>query len=190
MTTGNSWAALVLCLAAQGAFAAEWGLAELMKSLREVKQVKARFVEKKQLAILDKPLESSGTLEYAAGGRLEKRVLKPRQESLVLENDRLTLERGGQRRTMALRDNAVVGTLVESIRATLAGDQATLQKLFRTTLEGQPSKWRLQLVPIESRMLGFVTEVRIAGRGTWVDTVEFVEPQGDHSVMTILKDGP
>jgi hypothetical protein len=189
MTIGNSLAALALCLAAHAAVAAEWGMAELMQSLAKVKHVKARFVEQKQLAILDKPLHSSGILEYAAGGRLEKRVLKPRPESLILENDQLTLQRGNQRRTMALRDNAVVGTFVESIRSTLAGDLGTLQKLFRTTLEGSPSKWRLQLVPLESRMLGFVTEVRIAGSGTWVDTVEFVEPQGDRSVMTILRDG-
>ena len=189
MTIGNSLAAALLFLAAQGAAAAEWGLREQMHGLREVKHVKARFVEQKQLAILDKPLHSSGTLEYQAGGRLEKRVLKPKPESLVLEGDRLTLERGTQRRTMALRDNAVVGTLVESIRSTLAGDAATLEKLFRTTVEGAPSKWRLVLVPSDSRTLGFVTEIRIAGRGAWIDTVEFVEPQGDRSVMTILKEG-
>jgi hypothetical protein len=176
-------------LAASPLHAAEWTVEQLMQTLREVKQVKARFVERKQLAIVDKPLESSGTLVYDAdAGRLEKRVLKPRGESLLLEGDRLTFESRGQRRTMGVRDNAVVGLFVESIRSTLAGDLTTLKRLFRVTLEGSEAKWRLVLVPHEERMRGFVTEVRLAGRRNWVDTIEFLEPQGDHSVMSIQRD--
>lgn len=183
-------AAFLNCAVPPNAAAAQWGLKELMQSLREVREVKARFIERKHLAILDAALESSGTLEYsAAAGRLEKRVLRPRPESLILQHDRLTIEGRGQRRTIALRDNAVVWTLVESIRSTLAGDLETLNKLFRATLDGDPSKWRLSLVPGETRMRGFVSEIRIAGSGAWVDSIEFLEPQGDRSVMTIVRDG-
>ena len=75
-----------------------------MQELGQVKTAKGRFVERKYLAILTAPLESSGTLIYIAPDRLEKHTLAPRAESLVLEHDQLTLEskEPNQRRTIRL----------------------------------------------------------------------------------------
>ncbi|MGH8702755.1 MAG: outer membrane lipoprotein carrier protein LolA, partial [Burkholderiales bacterium] len=48
------------------AAAADWGVEQLMRSLAQVQSSTARFVERKHLAILNAPLESSGTLLYTA----------------------------------------------------------------------------------------------------------------------------
>src|SRR5688500_13261361 len=58
--------------------ASNWGIGELMQSLAQVKSAKGRFVERKYLAILNAPLELSGTLSYSAPGRLEKHTLAPK----------------------------------------------------------------------------------------------------------------
>ena len=87
-------AAAGLLIAAPAAPAAEWGIAQLMQGLAQRGAERALFVEKKFIAILDQPLESSGELRYVPPDRLEKRTLKPRPESLVLEGDRLVIERG------------------------------------------------------------------------------------------------
>ena len=73
---------------------AGWGVAQLMQTLAQRGPESARFVEKKYLAILDKPVESSGELRYVPPDRLEKRTLKPKPESLVLAGDQLSVERG------------------------------------------------------------------------------------------------
>jgi len=67
-------------------------LDELMQRLAQVKSARGKFVERKQLAMLQTPLESSGTLYYVAPGRLEKHMLKPRRESMILDGDTLILE--------------------------------------------------------------------------------------------------
>lgn len=181
---------LLAGLAGAPVFAADWGVEQLMQALGQVKSSRAQFVERKHLAILTAPLESSGTLIYTAPGRLEKHTLAPRRESLVLEGDRLTLENKdlNRRRTFALQDQPVIWSFVESIRSTLAGDLATLRRFYQVSLDGGELEWRLTLKPVEADMQGVVSEILIGGSRNRVDTIEIVETQGDRSVMTITAD--
>jgi Outer membrane lipoprotein carrier protein LolA-like len=178
----------ILLLAA--ADAAAWGIDELMQDLARVKTANGRFVERKHLAILTAPLESSGTLTYIAPDRLEKHTLSPRTESLLLERDLLTLEstQPKRRRTIRLEDYPVVGVFVESIRSTLAGDLALLRRLYEVALEGDEHRWRLVLKPSDPKMQEMVREIRIGGSRNWIGSIEFLEPGGDRSVMTITRD--
>jgi outer membrane lipoprotein-sorting protein len=174
--------------AAEPAAPGAWDVKRLMQELAQVKSAKARFVERKHLAILNAPLESSGTLTYTAPGKLEKRTLAPRAESLLLDGDRLTLESKGQRRTFALPQYPEVWAFVESMRSTLAGDLATLQRYYQVELEGSEGQWRLTLKPVESGMQKMVSEIRIQGSGSQVGSIEILETGGDRSVMTITRD--
>jgi outer membrane lipoprotein-sorting protein len=164
-----------------------WDVSRLMRGLGQVKSAKARFVERKEIAILNAPLESSGTLIYTAPGKLEKHTLAPRPESLVLEGDRLTLESKArnQSRTFALREHPVIWAFVESIRSTLAGGLATLSRFYKVSLQGAEQRWRLVLKPIEPAMQGVVSEIAIEGSRDRVSTIEIAETNGDRSLMTI-----
>lgn len=170
--------------------AGAWDLKRLMHSLAQVKEAKARFTERREIAFLSTPLESSGTLIYTAPGRLQKHTLEPRRESLLLEGDRLTLENRerDQRRTFALPEYPVIWALVESIRSTLAGDYATLTRFYQASLEGSEAQWRLILKPVEPAMRGVVREIGIEGRRDEVIGVEIFETSGDRTVMTITRE--
>jgi outer membrane lipoprotein-sorting protein len=172
--------------------ASEWGLEQLMQELAQVKSAKARFTERKHMAILSAPLDSSGTLIYTAPSRLEKHTTAPRQESMILDRDRLTLENKerNQRRSIALSDYPVVWAFVESVRSTLAGDLPTLRRFYQISFEGSRREWRLLLKPVEPAMLEVVSEIRIGGSMSQIGSVEFVEANGDHSTMTITRDTP
>ena len=169
---------------------AKWDLTQLMHDLRQVKAARGRFVERRYLAILTAPLESSGTLVYIAPGRLEKHTLSPRQESLTLDGDTLLVENKetGQRRQVALEEQPVVRAFVESIRATLAGDLQTLSRFYEVSLGGDASRWRLRLKPTEPRLREVASEIRLSGNGTWVGVIEILDASGDRSVMTITRD--
>jgi hypothetical protein len=196
MTSGDSRSArgaralLSLLLLLVAPDAAAWGIEQLMQELGKVKSASARFVERKHLAILTAPLESSGTLTYIAPDRLEKHTLAPRAESMVLERNQLTLESAEpkRRRTLRLDDHPVIGVFVESIRSTLAGDLALLRRLYEVALEGDERKWRLVLKPLDPKMAEVVSEIRIGGSRDWIGSIEFHEPGGDRSVMTITRD--
>ena len=177
---------LALAAPARGA---EWRIEQLMERLREVKTVRATFVETRHLAMLNAPLTSSGTLLYSAPGRLEKHTLKPRVERLTLDRDRLTVQGGeqGRSRTIFLQQYPVVWAFVEGIRSTLAGDLPTLSRFYDLRLSGAQGGWQLALYPGEQAMQAVVKEIRIAGRGEHITAVEVFEANGDRSVMSITE---
>ena len=72
--------------------AAGWDIDQLMRGLAQTRASHARFVETKTIAMLDEPVESSGELFYSAPDRLEKRTLRPRRESMLVDGSALLIE--------------------------------------------------------------------------------------------------
>lgn len=190
--TALALAVLNLIAPAVGAAVTASGLSleGLMEGLAQVKSASGQFVERKYLRILTEPLEFRGTLSYSAPGRLEKHTLKPKPESLVLEQDRLTIEdkARNQRRVLVLQEHPVLWAFVESIRSTLAGDLKSLNRFYHVSLEGDERRWHLLMKPRDARMQTVVSEIRVTGSGHSVRVVEVHEAGGDHSVMTITED--
>lgn len=180
-------AAVTLAFCA-GVGAADWALPDLMRLLATQKSGRASFTEKKYLAILDKPLESSGELSFDAPDRLEKRTLKPRPEALLLEGDKLTVTLADKRpMNLRLQDHPEVAAVVESIRGTLSGDQSALEKNYSIELSGTPAKWQLLLTPTQASVAKIVRQIRIAGAEATVRTIGFEQTDGDRYEMLIAK---
>ena len=169
---------------------AAWDVAQLMQGLAQNKSGRASFVEKKYIALLDKPVESSGELLYTAPDRLEKRTLKPRPESMLIETGTLTVERGKRRTTLRLQDYPELVAFTESIRGTLAGDLAALRRIYNLDLEGTEERWTLTLRPIETKILDVVQRIRIGGSRAEVKTIEIEQTDKDRSVMVIAPLAP
>ena len=167
-----------------------WGLRELMQQLAQTRRSEARFVEHKYLKVLDRPLEITGRLLYVAPERFEKRALFPKPETLIVNGDSLTIHEAGRPRPRRLRlqDHPALWGFVESIRATLAGDLAALERFYAVGLDGTSRDWQLTLVPRLQVMRAVVKLVRIGGDESGVRWVEVTEAQGDRSVMQIFED--
>jgi outer membrane lipoprotein-sorting protein len=176
--------ALVM-LAAPAAHAAEWDIDQLMQDLAQIRSNRATFVEKKFIAIIDKPVESSGELFYSAPDRLEKRTLKPKPESMILEQSTLIIERGRQKHRLALQDYPELSAFIDSIRGTLAGDRKALERSFRLTLTGSAEQWTLKLMPVSDKMQTVIKHIRIGGVRNVVRSIETSQTDGDHSLMII-----
>lgn len=164
---------------------AGWNLDQLMQDLARNKGGKARFVEKKYIAVLDRPVQSSGELTYAAPDRLEKRTLQPKAELMVLDRDVLSIERGKQKFTLRLAEQPEALAFVDSIRGTLAGDRKALERSYSLYVAGNEEKWTLSLLPSDSRIAALVTRITIAGSRGRVSNVEYLQADGDRAVMTI-----
>ncbi|UDM52992.1 LolA-related protein [Cupriavidus sp. MP-37] len=170
---------------AASAATAVFGVDQLMSTLAQRKSGRVLFTETKYLALLDKPVQSSGELRFTAPDHLEKRTLSPKAENLVLDGDMLTVERDGKRYTMPLQNYPEIAAFIESIRATLAGNRDALERYYKLGVQGRASRWTLTLTPADSRMAAAVSEVRIEGRQDVLDQVEIRQADGDRSVMKI-----
>ena len=185
---------LILALAAACAAAAQTtappAFDELLQLLASRRHGHVTFTEVQQLAMLDRPLQSSGELLYEAPDRLEKRTLKPKAQTLVLEHGVLRVRRGHRAHVMELRDYPQVVPFVESIRATLAGDRAALERFFRVQFDGTLAAWTLLLVPVDATLAGAVKDIRIEGERDVVRTVEIRQSDGDRSLLSIGPEVP
>jgi outer membrane lipoprotein-sorting protein len=172
---------------AKGARAGEARLDDLMRALANVRASTAAFTETKELAALEAPLVSRGTLRYRAPDHLEKRTTSPIDEVLTVDGDRLTYERPAQRvrRALDLDRAPELRGLVEAVRATLAGDLASLRRYYRVALEGTTDAWRLTLTPEAARVRDVLKVVRVDGAFAEVSRVETIEVSGDVTRMTI-----
>jgi hypothetical protein len=179
------WIVAALALGAPAAGAADWSLARLFDGIAKHPPREASFTERKFVALLDKPVDSSGVLLFTPPDRLEKRTLRPRPESLVVDRASLTTERDGKRRTLALGDFPEAASLITGIRETLAGDLGALTRDYSAALEGNAARWRLTLRPLDASATQWVERIELTGAEWRVATVEVVQPGGDRSVMTI-----
>ena len=160
-------------------------LDEVFRLLAARREGHATFTEVRKLAVLDRPLESSGELFYEAPDHLEKRTLRPKPETLLLEHGVLTARRGHRTWIMSLHDFPQVVPFVESIRATLAGDRSALERFFTLTFGGTVERWSLVLVPKDATVAHVVKEIRIEGERDALHTVLITQSDGDTAVMTI-----
>ncbi|MBU1263874.1 MAG: outer membrane lipoprotein carrier protein LolA [Gammaproteobacteria bacterium] len=176
------WLALLFSPLAQ---AAPLSIAELMVGLAKHPQGAATFTETKTISILEQPIESSGELLFIAPARLEKRTLKPKPETMVLDGGTLTLERGRRKHVLQLKDYPEVAGMIESIRATLAGDLQALEQIYHLALDGGQERWTLVLTPLDPKVSAVIARIRMEGGRNVVRSVEILQADGDRSLMTI-----
>jgi hypothetical protein len=188
MTSGAR--SLIFALLAFPAWGQAWDLPALMTEMARVEESRARFVETRHIALLTRPLELKGSLSYERPHRLAKHVLSPVDELLTVDRETLTVvnRTTGEQRLISLREQPAAGALVASVRATLAGDLAELERHYRAELSGARSAWRLRLEPRNPQVKRAVESVVLAGAGARIGRIEALEASGDRSVMTILHD--
>ena len=170
-----------------GGYADDWDIAQLMQLLAQSRSAHSSFVETKSIAILDKPVISSGELFYTAPDHLEKRTLKPKAETMVLDQGTILITRGSKNYRLQLQDYPALAAFIDSIRGTLAGDATALQHNYTLKLQGAMAHWTLQLLPANEQIKAVVQRISISGEKGELRSIEILQADGDSSVMTITQ---
>jgi hypothetical protein len=165
--------------------AAGAGLDSLLALMAQRRHGEADFSEKKYLSMLKQPLESSGLLIYDAPDHLEQRTTQPRPQSVVLDHGIVTMQIGQRRRVLKLADYPQLAPLIDSIRATLAGDRAALERVFALDFSGTLAHWQLRLEPRAQSLAAGLERIDMQGEGDTVREVQVQQSDGDRSVMRI-----
>jgi hypothetical protein len=174
----------ILCLSG-GVAQADASLDGLLQRIAAHGGGRVTFVERQYLSVLKQPVELTGELYFVPPDHLEKRVLTPKPESMVIDKGTLTMERGGRKRSVPLASHPEIGVFIESIRATLAGDRAALEAVYTLDFSWDGRGWTLALRPKDARLARNLSVIRIAGHDDLVETFEIVRVDGDRSVMNV-----
>lgn len=180
----------LLLLGPVPAQAASWEgpftLALLFRNLALVPERHARFTEERRFAALDQPLLSQGWLLWRRPDILEKHTEAPAAETLRINGDRVEVTLPGQAtRSLSLSGQPELSVFVEALRAPLAGDLTTLERLFDTALHGTPAAWRLSLTPRDGRMRRAIAGMEIDGTLAEPREIRLRQPGGDAQTLRI-----
>ena len=187
-----AWVAMLAVAWHASAVAADLALPDLMRDFAQVPAAQARFVEIRHMSVLQSPLTLNGRLAYVRPDRIERHVLAPYDERTVVSGDQVTIENRSRNtsKTFSLESAPGAYALAESLRATLAGDLAALQRHYSVDLKGNRDDWTLTLTPREAAVASLVQSVLIAGTQARILRFDVREANGDYSTMTIRDDKP
>ena len=181
---------LFVLLSMMATHAAPLTLEGLMNKMQAVKSRQAIFNEKRSLQMLEEPLLSSGVLNYQYPNHLEKITRQPKQETLNITDNSIILTTRGKTRSIPLKSYPALWGFVESIRATLAGDRATLQKFYQIQLSGEEQNWSMVLIPKNKDMAWQVRRINLKGKQAFLQSMEVIETSGDESLLSITEIKP
>jgi len=173
----------------QAATGSDWTVETLMGLLKAQRENSVPFQEATYSSLLTEPLIARGVLKFLPPDRLEKIINSPSRERYVVEGDRVTFEseRKGVKRTISLEEYPALRSFVEAFRSSLNGDVVQLRHVYEVTLDGSRAKWTLLLHPREPSGNSVVDYILLTGSEGRVATIEIRSPDGDRSVMTILR---
>jgi Outer membrane lipoprotein carrier protein LolA-like len=181
-------AVIAFALAAQAASATppSLTLAELLSRMASTRGVVAEFHEQKEIALLDRPLESAGTIYFAPPDRFTRVTRSPAVTRLVLDGARMRFEDATGADAVDLGANPVARQFAENMVALWSGDRARLEKLYELDFRAEQTRWELVLVPRDGTLARFVERLAMRGDGAEMRELELVERDGDRTLTQFL----
>ena len=157
-------------------------LDELLGRMSSTRGVVAEFHERKQIALLERPLESTGTLYFAPPDRFTRVTRTPASTRLVLDGARMRFEDATGASAVDLAANPVARQFAENMVALWSGDRARLEKLYRLSFSAEGARWQLVLVPRSPALARFIERLALRGDGAEMRELELVETDGDRTL--------
>ncbi len=170
--------------------ATEWGKTELMALLATANNSEQLFTEKKELAFLDIPVVTEGTLSYSPPNRMVKQVNRPNPSRYEIDGNTITISRPGtESQVIDMESHPQLRLFIETLKAVLSGDIASLEKHYTTVLVGTRKQWELQLTPIDNLLANMIERLTISGQNQTIKQMVTQERSGDHTTLTFHGNG-
>ena len=190
MTSGRASAVIAAFLVAALAQASvsmitpDASIETLLTTLARTPPRAIAFTEIRSSALLEAELIVSGTLEYAAPGKLSRIVSQPYEERTDIDGDEVRITRPDRpERRFSLKRAPELRGLLTSFSAILGGDHAALEREFDLSLATAQADWQLTLTPRNKRARASIGSIRVRGAG---DTPTCITIGGNGGASTAL----
>ncbi len=141
------------------------------------------FVERRQNKLLTEPLVFRGEVILSSDGTFLKIIDTPFRERVLITNDFLELERNGKTKRLSLQRARGAHGLYAGLRAFLERDIETLLSLFEVAAVETGQSWRVELVPLDSKLKRHVVLMMIAGEGPDIVSIRTMQTEDNWQEM-------
>lgn len=160
-------------------------LSDLLKLFVQQKESTVDFDEIKEAFYLEKPIKSSGRLEFSYPNKLSKYILEPEKLSQKINGNELTIQNGDKTHTINLDERPEFSVILRSLISLLSGNHDALKKDFKIKFNSSSDSWNLLLSPRDSYILSYVQSIKLIGNKTKLSKIIITEPNNDRSVSSL-----
>ena len=159
----------------------------------EVERLGCKFSEEKHVALLARPLRSTGTLYFDRHKGIARTTLTPKLQQVVLTKTTLRIRTGTRTEEIPLDKSKDLKAFALIFPTLLRGDRAELERAFEIGLYGSGNDWwAIAFTPKTESLRALVRSVVVFGRKREVVSFRITEASGDTTdtrLTEILKNG-
>ena len=149
----------------------------------QLDRLSCKFSEQKHIALLARPLRSTGTILFERDRGIARATLTPRAESAVLTRTSLRIRKDGHTEEIPLDKSKDLRAFALIFPTLLRGDRAEIERSFEIGLYGSAggavSWWALAFTPKSDSLRALVRRVVVFGRGGEIAALQVAEASGD-----------
>ncbi len=155
----------------------------MLRDIARQRSGTAQFTETRHLAVLSQPVQSRGTLKFAAPDFLEMTTTEPAPQTVTVRGNSLCITAAQGPNCVQLSAHPQIAGVITAIRAALSGDRAALQRDYDLGLNGRPEQWTLALTPRQAG--GPIRSILIQGGAAVIEQIQILNSNNDQSVIAI-----
>jgi outer membrane lipoprotein-sorting protein len=156
-------------------------LADVLDRMASSSGVEVSFRERKELALLAAPLESTGVIYYASPDRFARFTLRPGRASLVVVGDEVRMREGAEGESIDLTGNPMARIFVDNFVVLWSGDREQLERRYEVEFRSEDGQWDLRLVPRREPLAGVITAITLSGDSGAMREMLVEERDGDRA---------
>lgn len=159
---------------------ARGGAIDQVFKLLELKRLGCKFTEEKRVALLARPLKSTGTIYFDRDKGIARTTLTPKVQHVVLTKTTLRIKTVKKTEEIPLDKSKDLKAFALIFPSVLRGDRAELERSFSIGLYGSEKDWwALAFTPKTDSLKKLIKRVIVFGKKTDVVSLQIVEASGD-----------
>jgi hypothetical protein len=146
----------------------------------KLERLGCKFSEEKHIALLARPLRSTGTITFERTRGIARTTLTPRRQDVVLTTTSLRIRKDGRTEEIPLDKTRDLKAFALIFPTLLRGDRTELERAFEVSLYGSDRDWwALAFTPRTDSLRALVRRVVVFGKNGDVAALQVTEASGD-----------
>jgi Outer membrane lipoprotein carrier protein LolA-like len=146
----------------------------------QLQRLRCAFHDQKHIALLARPLQSSGVITFDRDRGIVRSTTAPHAEKAVLTRTALRIQRGDRVEDLPLDKSKDLQAFALIFPTLLRGERPAIERSFDLALYGRADAWwALELTPRSDSLRALVRRVVVFGRAGELAALQIVEASGD-----------
>jgi len=146
----------------------------------QLRRLRCAFHEQKHIALLARPVQSSGAIYFDRDRGIVRETRAPRAEKAVLTRTALRIQRGDHVEDIPLDKSKDLQAFALIFPTLLRGERADIERSFDVALYGRADGWwALAFTPRADSLRALVRRVVVFGRAGELVALQIAEASGD-----------